>query len=759
MTEPVRLVVWDLDGSFWKGTVSEGGIREYIQEHHDIVIELAHRGIISSICSKNDPATILPILKKREILDYFVFPSISWEPKGARLALLVETAQLRPETVLFIDDNPGNRAEALAAVPGLQVADETFIARMLDHPGFVGKKDPSLTRLEQYRLMQTRAVDRQRAAEDNEHFLRGCDIKLRIEYNVEAYLDRAIELVNRTNQLNFTKERLPEESQAARERLLEDLSSFDSQAGLIEVADKYGQYGMVGFFLSRSMRRSLIDGTSNSRLQHFCFSCRTLGMGIEHWVYGHLGRPELTVVGEVLTDLSQPKAIDWVRQVESLTDDATPLPQIAPQIVLWGGCETNALGVYLNAYTPRLDVFGNYAAGGCFLRIASAALLLNMCRLEPSTVMADAGILGLPLGMLARDILGDAAPGTVFVLNFGQDAASPFYLRHKGNGLSLRIEPRELPGSNFLELTDAALLEHFQDKSTAYTHQQRAHILKVGRHLREHFEFVPGASETQRLQWVRDIIELAPVGAKIVLASDHDEIRHEPDVITPVPEYTHWAALMRTLADEYPFVGVLTFSEVLKDRGEIQLFGNHYNRQVYLRFALRVVDLAGALEPKTLDSPAARSSYFVDCSSAGPYAREILKTGWSPEQEYAWTEGNLAVLEFTRVDRRHDYSLVVSIDGVAGPPATHVQRVSVRANDAVIGQIVCRERMQVEFFVPRTAVSSERLTISFNLPDAIRPHGFLGNGDSRLLGIAMLSVELKPFQRANSPAWPNPRGS
>ncbi len=112
VAEAVRLVIWDLDETFWKGTLTEGGIQEYVRAHHDIVIELARRGIISSICSKNDEAAILPILRDHGILDYFVFPSISWEPKGHRLASLIETAQLRPATVMFIDDNPNNRAEA-----------------------------------------------------------------------------------------------------------------------------------------------------------------------------------------------------------------------------------------------------------------------------------------------------------------------------------------------------------------------------------------------------------------------------------------------------------------------------------------------------------------------------------------------------------------------------------------------------------------------------------------------------------------------
>src|SRR5882672_6622626 len=120
MTEAVRLVVWDLDDTFWKGTITEGGITEYVQAHHEIVIGLAKRGIMSSICSKNDPNVVLPILQQKGILDYFIFPSISWDPKGIRLAQLVEAAQLRASTVMFVDDNPNNRAEAAATVPGLQ---------------------------------------------------------------------------------------------------------------------------------------------------------------------------------------------------------------------------------------------------------------------------------------------------------------------------------------------------------------------------------------------------------------------------------------------------------------------------------------------------------------------------------------------------------------------------------------------------------------------------------------------------------------
>lgn len=248
MSENVRLVIWDLDETFWEGTLTEGGIKQYSQANHDIVIELALRGIMSSICSKNDHETVWAILEQRGIAEYFVFPSISWEPKGVRIARIIQNMQLRPETVLFIDDNPNNRAEAAAMVAGLQVAAETIIPSLLDDPRFKGKDDRQLSRLSQYKLLEQKKRDEESADGSNEEFLRSCDIKVFIDYDVEANIDRAIELINRTNQLNFTKKRLPEDLGRARSILTRDIINFSRQAGLVRVSDKYGDYGYVGFF-------------------------------------------------------------------------------------------------------------------------------------------------------------------------------------------------------------------------------------------------------------------------------------------------------------------------------------------------------------------------------------------------------------------------------------------------------------------------------------------------------------------------------
>jgi predicted enzyme involved in methoxymalonyl-ACP biosynthesis len=81
LTAPVKLVIWDLDETFWSGTLSEGGATP-IDEHVEMVRALVDRGIMCSICSKNDYGEAKAKLEEMGIWDLFVFPHIAWSPKG-----------------------------------------------------------------------------------------------------------------------------------------------------------------------------------------------------------------------------------------------------------------------------------------------------------------------------------------------------------------------------------------------------------------------------------------------------------------------------------------------------------------------------------------------------------------------------------------------------------------------------------------------------------------------------------------------------
>ncbi len=153
--EEIKLVIWDLDDTFWVGTISEGPIRQ-VKRHHEIVVALAQRGIISSICSINEPSVAFAELRTSSIVDYFVLPSIDWSPKGPRIRQLIADLGLRPINVLFIDDLVTNLDEARFTSPGLNVALPEILESLLDEPSVDGVPDPELKILKQYKGLENK---------------------------------------------------------------------------------------------------------------------------------------------------------------------------------------------------------------------------------------------------------------------------------------------------------------------------------------------------------------------------------------------------------------------------------------------------------------------------------------------------------------------------------------------------------------------------------------------------------------------------
>ena len=158
------------------------------------------------------------------------------------------------------------------------------------------RKDPEHKRLKQYRVLEEKHQTRE-AFSSNEEFLYQSNVRVEIGTDCLEQLDRVHDLILRANQLNFTKIR----SSAEELRML--LKDPEVTCGCVSVRDNFGDYGVVGFYALKS-----------GRLIHFVFSCRTLGMGIEQYVYNRLGRPELTVAGEVISDLSSEEIPGWINQ-------------------------------------------------------------------------------------------------------------------------------------------------------------------------------------------------------------------------------------------------------------------------------------------------------------------------------------------------------------------------------------------------------------------------------------------------------------
>lgn len=302
--DKIKLIIWDLDETFWNGTLSEGSVN-IPEENRQLIVRLTDIGIVNAICSKNDWEPVKNELERQKMLQYFVFPSVNWEPKGNRVKELIHNMQLRPANVLFLDDNPSNREEVRYFSPDIMVDGPEVIAQLLKDAQSSSKMDYEHKRLNQYRVLEEKSHEKLHYS-SNEEFLIESNIHVLIQHDCLNQLERIHDLILRSNQLNFTKVR------SSLEELRTTIEDHDIQSGYVSVVDRFGDYGVVGFYAVRK-----------NQLLHFAFSCRTLGMGIEQYVYNILGRPQLEIVGEVISDLSSKELPAWINQKKEIEQART----------------------------------------------------------------------------------------------------------------------------------------------------------------------------------------------------------------------------------------------------------------------------------------------------------------------------------------------------------------------------------------------------------------------------------------------------
>ena len=342
--EKIKLVIWDLDETFWKGTLSEEGIEE-IKENTEIVKILSSRGIINSISSKNNFDSARKKLIELGVWEYFIFPSINWQPKGIAIRDLIENCQLRDINVLFIDDNHLNLKEAKFYNENLNIAEPQFIQSILSHLSFKGKEDQKLSRLAQYKILEKKSSAKKLFQNDNLKFLESSNIQVELiqNDNILLNINRVVELLERTNQLNFTKIR------SKKTEISSLLNDSDYNCALVRVKDNFGDYGLVGFYALN---------IKQNHLQHFTFSCRILNLGIAQYIYSILNFPSIKIVPEVAEQLDKITP-NWISEISKndkiLTSNSKKNNNSKLRIFFKGGCDLQQMIFYLNA--NNFDIF------------------------------------------------------------------------------------------------------------------------------------------------------------------------------------------------------------------------------------------------------------------------------------------------------------------------------------------------------------------------------------------------------------------
>lgn len=275
----IKLLVVDLDETLWNGIAVEAPdqIKELRPGVREVLNELDRRGILLSIASKNNAEDAMGILDRLGIRELFLHPQIGWEPKSAGLRTIVAKLNIGMDAVAFADDSAFERAEVRAALPLVRVYDGARLTEIVTMEEFdVPITQESQMRRRLYREEESRAEAMIVTGMDYNQFLAWCGMRVVIKSYGPDNAERVSELVQRTNQLNFSGNRY------TRESLERIIAAADVLPLVVSCSDRFGSYGIVGFALLRASGSVL-------SVEDLMLSCRVQGKQVESRFLRHVG--------------------------------------------------------------------------------------------------------------------------------------------------------------------------------------------------------------------------------------------------------------------------------------------------------------------------------------------------------------------------------------------------------------------------------------------------------------------------------------
>ena len=284
-----KLIIVDLDDTLWGGIVGDAGWENLVlggHHHHgeayadfqQALKSMQNRGILLAIVSKNEEQVALEAIRKHPEmvlkLEDFAGWRINWQDKVQNIIDLMTELNLGPQAAVFIDDHPVERARVKESLPEVLVPDwpedplyypATLLSlRCFEMPS-ISRED--LTRTTMY-LSENKRRELKKTVSSLEEWLTRLAIRVQVEELHPANLQRATQLLNKTNQMNLSTRRMSEAE------LMAWAEQDPHRLWTLRVSDKFGDAGLTGIVSLEIQDRS-------AQIVDFILSCRVLGRKIE----------------------------------------------------------------------------------------------------------------------------------------------------------------------------------------------------------------------------------------------------------------------------------------------------------------------------------------------------------------------------------------------------------------------------------------------------------------------------------------------
>ena len=285
-----KCLVLDLDNTLWGGVIGDDGMDGIVIGQGSALGEgfvalqtyakdLARRGVILAVCSKNDEANALEPFEKHPDMvlrrtDIACFRA-NWNDKASNIRAIAAELNIGIDSLVFLDDNPFERNLVRGELPMVGIPEwndePALVPGILAAAGYfesLGITGEDRLRTAQYQENTARETFRATVT-DMAGYLRGLQMQMVWKRFDTLGQSRVVQLINKTNQFNLTTRRYTD---ADIDAIMANPRAFGLQLRLL---DRFGDNGVIAIIIGRMVNdHDLLIDT-------WLMSCRVLGRGVE----------------------------------------------------------------------------------------------------------------------------------------------------------------------------------------------------------------------------------------------------------------------------------------------------------------------------------------------------------------------------------------------------------------------------------------------------------------------------------------------
>lgn len=284
-----KCLVLDLDNTLWGGVVGDDGLDgiaigqgSAAGEAHlalqRYALQCRDRGIVLAVCSKNEEDVAWgPFRTHQDMVlreAHIAVFRANWDDKASNLQHIATTLNIGVDSLVFVDDNPAERARVRQMLPDVAVPelsdDPASYVRVLAGAGYfdsLGLSAEDRGRADFYQANASR-LEMQEKMGDMEGYLASLQMRMVAIPFDPANRARIAQLINKSNQYNLTTRRYSEAQVA---RLEGDPGAYTLT---LRLTDRFGDNGLISVVVFNR-------GASAWECDTWLMSCRVLGRRVE----------------------------------------------------------------------------------------------------------------------------------------------------------------------------------------------------------------------------------------------------------------------------------------------------------------------------------------------------------------------------------------------------------------------------------------------------------------------------------------------